>query len=126
MGWPKPPPCPWGWSGHPKKKKKKTKKWVCWTWGWPDHPQGHGGGRSHHLRPGRGCPKPPLGPRGWSGHPHVQQTHFFVFFFFFFFLGLLGWPDHPQGHGGGFGHPIPAVGGGWSHPQPPPISPFFF
>jgi hypothetical protein len=66
---------------------------------------------------------PPTGRRWWLRPPPCEQTHFFIFFFFFFF-GLLGWPDHPQGHGGGFGHPIPAVGGGWSHPRFPPF--FFF
>jgi hypothetical protein len=31
-------------------------------------------------------------------------------------LGFWGWPDHPQGLGGGFGHPLQPVGGGRSHP----------
>jgi hypothetical protein len=30
-------------------------------------------------------------------------------------FGLWGWPDHPLGPGGGFGHPISAVGGGFDH-----------
>jgi hypothetical protein len=44
-------------------------------------------------------------------------------------FGLWGWPDHPLGPGGGFGHPLPAVGGGFSHdhPQRPKlIFPSFF
>jgi hypothetical protein len=32
-------------------------------------------------------------------------------------FGLWGWPDHPLGPGGGFGHPLPAVGGGFDHAQ---------
>jgi hypothetical protein len=32
-------------------------------------------------------------------------------------LGFWGWLDHPQGPEGGFGHPLPAVGGGQSHAQ---------
>jgi hypothetical protein len=32
-------------------------------------------------------------------------------------FGLWGWPDHPQGPGGGFGHPLRLVGGVRSHPQ---------
>jgi hypothetical protein len=52
-------------------------------------------------------------------------------------FGLWGWPNHPQGPGDGFGHPLRPVGGvpksppgprGWfGHPQrPKPIFPFFF
>jgi hypothetical protein len=32
-------------------------------------------------------------------------------------LVFWGWPDHPQGPGGGFGHPKPAFWGGRIHPQ---------
>jgi hypothetical protein len=32
-------------------------------------------------------------------------------------MGFWGWPDHPQGPGGGFGHPLRPVGG---VPKPPP------
>jgi hypothetical protein len=31
-------------------------------------------------------------------------------------LGPWGWPIHPQGPRGGFGHPRPAIWGGRSHP----------
>jgi hypothetical protein len=52
-------------------------------------------------------------------------------------LAFWGWPDHPQGSGGGFGHPKPAFWGGRIHPQvlggglatpkrPKPIFRFFF
>jgi hypothetical protein len=48
-------------------------------------------------------------------------------------LGFWGWPDHPQGPRGGFGHPLRPVGGGRSHPQAldhpqncKPIFPSFF
>jgi hypothetical protein len=33
-------------------------------------------------------------------------------------LDFCGWPDHPQGLGGGFGHPLRPVWGGRSHPRP--------
>jgi hypothetical protein len=138
----------WGGRSHPQafgggpatpkatKKKKKT-KWVCAVGGGRTTPKGLG-----WLRPPPTTTPRPLcgcGRRGWLS----AQTHF-VFFFFSWWLS--GWPDHPQRPGGGFGHPIPAVWGGRSHPlakkgvvrppyfwargwlQPPLISPppFFF
>jgi hypothetical protein len=98
--------------------------------GWPDHPifgQGvasatpyrpYGGGRSH-PRP-LGVVRPPPKKKGGKMG-----------------FGLWGWPDHPLGPGGGFGHPLAAVGGGFGHlhalgggPATPkgqnPFFPFFF
>jgi hypothetical protein len=63
-----------------------------------------------------GWPKPPPGPWGWSGHPKrpkrkkERKKERMG-------LGFWGWSDHPLGPGGGFGHSIPAVRGGQSHPQ---------
>jgi hypothetical protein len=42
-------------------------------------------------------------------------------------LGFWGWPDHPQGPRGGFGHHLPVVGGGPATPKiPNPFFLFFF
>jgi hypothetical protein len=102
--------------------------------GWPDHPifgQGvasatpyrpYGGGRSH-PRP-LGVVRPPRKAKKKKKNENMG-------------LGFWGWPDHPQGPRGGFGHPLRPLGGvpkpplgprGWSgHPQrPKPIFPFFF
>jgi hypothetical protein len=140
----------WGGRSHPqafgggpatpkatKKKKKKKTKWVCAVGGGRTTPKG--------LGVVVGVAEATPGPWGWSGHPQRHKP--ISFFFFFFSWWLSGWPDHPQRPGGGFGHPIPAVWGGRSHPlakkgvvrpphfwargwlQPPPISPpppFFF
>jgi hypothetical protein len=83
-------------------------------WGWPDHPQGHGGGRSHHLRPTGGVRSHPQALRGGPATPKGQNP--FFPFFLFFFLGLLGWPDHPQRPGVASATPIRPVWGGRSHP----------
>jgi hypothetical protein len=73
---------------------------------------------------------------GWSGHPESPKKKKKKGRMGF---GLWGWPDHPLGPGGGFGHHLPVVGvasatpirpvwGGW----PPlgqkwggPATPFF-
>jgi hypothetical protein len=123
-GWPATPywpygggrshPSLWGWSGHLERPKKKPKKWVwilgvarppprAWGWLWPP------------PTTGRWCPKPPPGPRRWSGHPQRPKP------FFFFFFGLSGWPDHPQRPGVASATPIPAV---WGWPKPPPYRPY--
>jgi hypothetical protein len=91
--------------------------------GWPDHPislahpqRSVWGGRSHPQALGGG-PATPKGPK--KKKKNNERMGF----------GLWGWPDHPLGPGGGFGHPLPAVGGGRSHPQalmgvvrPPPTA----
>jgi hypothetical protein len=102
--------------------------------GWSDHPifgQGvasatpyrpYGGGRSH-PRP-LGVVRP---PRKAKKKKKTGKMGF----------GLWGWPDHPLGPRAGFGHHLPVVGGGRSHPQalgggpatpkiPNPFFPFFF
>jgi hypothetical protein len=92
--------------------------------GWPDHPifgQGvasatpyrpYGGGRSH-PRPLR-VVRPPQ--KAKKKKKKEGKNGFWP-------LGVAG---PPLGHGGGFGHPLPAVGGGFGHPhalgvvRPPP------
>jgi hypothetical protein len=58
-----------------------------------------------------GWPKPPPGPKGWSGHPKRPKKKKKERMRF----GLWGWLDHPLGPGGGFGHSLLAVGGGFGH-----------
>jgi hypothetical protein len=110
-----------------KKKRKKEgrnrggslpKKWGGRTTpflakGWPATPyRPYGGGRSHPrplrvVRPPRKAKKKKSKKMG---------------------LGFWGWPNHPQGPGGGFGHPLRPVGGVGSHPQAlggGPATPFF-
>jgi hypothetical protein len=140
----------WGGRSHPqafgggpatpkatKKKKKKKTKWVCAVGGGRTTPKG--------LGVVVGGPKPPQALGGGPATPNgTNPFRFFFFFFFFFSWWLSGWPDHPQRPGGGFGHPIPAVWGGRSHPlakkgvvrpphfwargwlQPPPTQFLFF
>jgi hypothetical protein len=55
-----------------------------------------------------------VGLLGWSSHSQKLKPILSVFFFL---VCLSGWPDHPQRPGGGFSHPIPAIGGGRSHPD---------
>jgi hypothetical protein len=108
-GWPKPPQAFGGGPATPKghqEKKKKTEKWVWDFGGGRTTPKGLGVASATPY--GRGWPKPPPGPWGWSGHPKNPKP----IFPFFFFFGLSGWPDHPQRPGGGFGHHLPVVGGG--------------
>jgi hypothetical protein len=135
----------WGWSGHPerpkkKKKKKKRKKWVWDFGGGRTTPRAWGWLRTPPTA-GRGCPKPPPGPRGWSGHPQNPKPIFFVFFFFFLaFRGGrttpkgLGWLRPPPYDRYGVAEATPWPKMGW--PATPyfgqgvapatPISPFFF
>jgi hypothetical protein len=53
---------------------------------------------------GLGVVEPPPWSRGWSGHPQKpkkkkkKRKRKWV-------LAFWGWPNHPQGPGGGFGHP---------------------
>jgi hypothetical protein len=79
-------------------KKKKSGKMGFGLWGWPDHPLGHGGGRSHHLRPAGGVRSHPQG-LGWSGHPQRPKPIFPPFFFFFFFWAFWGGRTTPKGLG---------------------------
>jgi hypothetical protein len=94
-------------------------------WGWPDHPQGHGGGRSHHLRPAGGVRSHPQALGSGPATPRGQNA----FFRFFFFFGPFGVAGPPPKAWGGFGHPHTA-GMGWA--KPPlgqkwggPATPFF-
>jgi hypothetical protein len=102
--------------------------------GWSDHPIFGQGVAGHPIPAVWGRPKPPPGLWGWSGHPKGQKKKKKKGKMG---LGFWGWPDHPQGPGGGFGHYLPVVGGGQSHPQalgggpatpkiPNPFFPFFF
>jgi hypothetical protein len=60
------------------------------VWGWLKPPQAFGGG--------------PATPKGQKKKKKMG-------------FGLWGWPNHPLGPGGGFGHHLPVVGGGFGHPQ---------
>jgi hypothetical protein len=114
-GWPKPPQAFGGGPATPKgpKKKKKRGKNGFWplgvagppprAWRWPKPPP----------TAGRGCPKPPPGPRRWSGHPQRPKP---ISPPPPFFLGPFGVAGPPPKAWGGFGHPHTA-GMGW--PKPP-------
>jgi hypothetical protein len=96
-----------------KKKRKKKKENIKKKKGGKEI----GGGSSHPH--GRFGVVPPW-PRGWSGHPQKPQkkkkkNEKWV-------LAFWGWPDHPQGPGGGFGHPNFVLffwGGFWGWPDHP-------
>jgi hypothetical protein len=123
-----------------KKKKKKTKECVLAFGGGWTTPQGHGGGRSHHLRPEGGVRSHPQALGGGPATPKGQNA-FFRFFFFFFFgpFGVAGPPPKAWGgfgypHTAGMGWPKPPLGQKWGGPTTPlfgvapatPISSFFF
>jgi hypothetical protein len=87
--------------------------------GWPDHPIFGQGVASHPIPAVWGWPKPPQAFGGGPATPKGQKkkkkkktkkTKKMG-------LGFWGWPDHPLGPGGGFGHHLPVVRGGRSHPQ---------
>jgi hypothetical protein len=107
---------------RPPRKAKKNKKMGLGFWGWPDHPQGPGGGRKPPPTTGRWCPKPPPGPRGWSGHPQRPKP-IFPFFFFAFRGGRttpkgLGWLRPPPYGRYGVAKATPWPKMGWSgHPD---------
>jgi hypothetical protein len=95
----------------------------CPKMGWLDHPifgqgvasdtpyRSYGGGRSH-PRP-LGVVRP---PRKAKKKKKTKKMG----------LGFWGWPDHPLGPGGGFGH-LHALGGGPATPKGQnPFFPFFF
>jgi hypothetical protein len=78
----------------------------------PATPLAKNGVAGHLIFGGLGVVEPPPWPRGWSGHPQKKKKKNEKWV-----LAFWGWPDHPQGPGGGFGHPIFGQGGGWSHPR---------
>jgi hypothetical protein len=92
-----PPNCQPKKNNNKKKKKKKKEKMGLGFWGGRTTPNG------------LGVVRPPQNAKiinflkkkieKWTT-PQGPLTYFSVFFFFFFF-GLLGWLDHPLGHGGG-------------------------
>jgi hypothetical protein len=84
-----------GWS-HPLPKKWGGRTTPFLAKGWPKPPQAFGGG--------------PATPKGQKKKKKKKKTKKMG-------LGFWGWPDHPLGPGGGFGHHLPVVGGGRSHPQ---------
>jgi hypothetical protein len=92
-----------------KKRKKKRKKMGFGLWGWPKPPP----------TAGRGCSKPPPGPRGWSGHPQRPKR----ILSFFFFLAFWGGRTTPKGrshpHTAGMGWPKPPLGQKWGGPATP-------
>jgi hypothetical protein len=135
-----------------KKKKGGGGKEIGGGW---SHPHGRsGGGRTTPMAKGGGLATPKSPPQkkkkkfgvaestprslGVVRPPPKGQNPFFVYFLFnLFIFGFRGWPDHPQGPGGGFGHPKLAFWGGQIHPQvlgggpatpkrPKPIFRFFF
>jgi hypothetical protein len=82
LGWTNLPPGPWGWFGHPQKAKTHFSFFFFFFflgfWGWPDHPLGHGGGRTtplaNHPQTGRGGGSShPLAKNGVAGHPIFGQ-----------------------------------------------------
>jgi hypothetical protein len=100
-GWPKPSQAFGGGLATPKaQKKKKKEKMGFGLWGWPDHPLGHGGGRSHHLRLAGGVRSHPQalggGPKGQNPFPPPPPL---------FFFGPFGVAGPPPKAWGGFGHP---------------------
>jgi hypothetical protein len=105
----------------------------CPEMGWPDHPI-FGQGVAEPAVWGWPKPPRPLGvvrpPRKAKKKKKKKKNEKMG-------LGFWGWPDHPQGPGGGFGHPLRPVGGVPSHPQAlgggpatpkgqNPFFPFFF
>jgi hypothetical protein len=107
-----------------KKKKKKKEKMGFGLWGWPDHPLGHGGGRSHHLRPAGGVRSH---PQALGGGPATQRPKPIppppLFFFFWAFWGGrttpkgLGWLRPPPYGWYGVAKATPWPKMGWSgHP----------
>jgi hypothetical protein len=124
----------------PKAKSKfKKKKKMIWPMGWPDHPQGPLFGLGGHPLGlvGGGCPWP-LGvdrppPRAkffsnngfghWGGRSTPKGQ---IKIFLIWPLGGEGGGSTPKGHGGGFGHPQLAHGGGDAKfkcgGQPPPMA----
>jgi hypothetical protein len=110
-------------------------------WGWPDHPLGHGGGRSHHLRPAGGVRSHPQALGGGPATPKGQNPFPPPPPFFWAFWGGrttpkgLGWLRPPpygrygvaSPYGGGRSHPLAKngvvrpphfwEGGGSSHPD---------
>jgi hypothetical protein len=134
-------PRPLGVVRPPRKAKKKRKgKMGFGLWGWLDHPQGHGGGRSHHLRPAGGVRSHPQALGGGLATPKIPNPFFSFFFFFLAFQGGrttpkgLGWlRPPPYDRYGVAGHPLAKngvvrpphfLGKGWL--QSPRFLPLFF
>jgi hypothetical protein len=112
-----------GWLQPPLGQKWGGRATPFWPRGGWSHPHGRSG-----------VVEPPPGPRGWSGHPQKAQKKKKKKKNEKWVLDFCGWPDHPQGLGGG---PLRPVWGVQSHPRPlgvvrpPPKSPkpifrFFF
>jgi hypothetical protein len=84
-----------------KKKKKEMKIGGGCGCGW-SHPHGQSGG----------SPATPKGPK--KKRKKKRKNGYALKWV----LDFWGWPDHPQGLGGGFSHPLRPLWGSQSHPKP--------